>query len=93
MKLKIPQRGLIQLSRLPPPDSKDKDGGRKRKHQDDLISSCTSKSKDVPHNKATSSSPPSSSFYLPWLAQTGEFLLSLLKKILFILLHSLNFPF
>jgi hypothetical protein len=50
MNLKIHQRELIQVNRLPPTDSKGEDGGRKRKCQEDLISSGTSKSKDVPHD-------------------------------------------
>jgi hypothetical protein len=48
----------------PPADSEGEDGGRKRKCQEYLISSSTSKSKDIPHQQATSSTPPLASFLL-----------------------------
>jgi hypothetical protein len=58
-----------------PPSASSKGGveGRKRKHQEDLKYSGTSKSKDVPHDLATSSEPPLMPPYLTSPAQTPEF--------------------
>jgi hypothetical protein len=53
--------------------SKEGDEGRKRNRQEDLKSSGTSKSMDVPHDLATASAPPLKPFLFDLPAQTREF--------------------